>query len=76
MENIFDFGKVPYEAAEPIKESTTYEYIAFFAGVFFDVFRVMVLSIPNYLLSILHCFVYPARKSVTGQTALVCELLV
>lgn len=76
MQNIFDFGKVPYEAAQPIRPSTTYEYIEFLAIVFFDVIRVMVLSVPNYLLSLLHCFVHPASKSVTGQTALVCEIVV
>lgn len=76
MQNIFDSGKVPYEAAKPIKKFTILEYIQFFAGISFDLFRVMVFSVPNYLLSILHCFVYPSRKSVIGQTALVCEIFI
>lgn len=66
MDNI-----VSYEAAPPLKQFTTWNYIALFGTVFFNVVRVLILSIPNNLLSIWLCFVYPTRKSVEGQTALV-----
>lgn len=67
MDNI-----VTYEAAPTYKQFTTWDYIALVGAVFLDLVRVLILSIPNNLLSIWHCFVYPARKSVDGQTALVC----
>lgn len=66
MENI-----AAYEAAAPFKPFTTWDYIILVCTVFLETVRVLILSIPNNLLSIWHCFVYPAHKSVGGQTALV-----
>lgn len=71
MENILDLGKVPYEAAPPLKQFTFCEYVALFGAVFLDLARVVILSIPNDLLSIFHWFISPSKKSVYGQTALV-----
>lgn len=71
MENIFDLGKVPYEAAPPSKQFTVWDYIALILAVLLDFARVLILSIPNDLLSIFHWLIRPAMKSVHGQTALV-----
>lgn len=66
MENIES-----YEAASPLKQFTFWDYILLIGSVCFDGVCVLILSIPNTILSIWHCFVYKARKSVAGQTALV-----
>lgn len=45
MENILDLGKVPYEAAPPLKQFTVWEYIVLFGAILLDFARVLIWRI-------------------------------
>ena len=73
MENIFDIGIANYEAAQPTKELTFFEKCLFVCELLIDVIKVLVLSIPHWLIAIYRLVVKPAKKSVIGQTVLVTK---
>lgn len=71
MENVFDAGKVPYEAAPPLVPLTIREQLILFFSTFFDVIKVLVLSIPNWIDSFMHLFINRPKKCIAGQVAVV-----
>lgn len=75
MENILDIGIASYEAAQPTKMLTFYEKCLFGRELLIDIIKVLVLSIPHWLIAIYRLIVNPAKKSVNGQTVLVTKRL-
>lgn len=71
MENIYEFGRVSYVSAEPLKNQTKSEKCVFILILLVDIIKVIVFSIPYWIVSLYHLFVSPAKKSVDGQTVLV-----
>lgn len=70
MQNCFDLGKVPYYAADRVPWSIQ-QRCTLAVLVFFDVLRVIVMSIPFVLIDIFYMVVPRGKKCVKGQTALV-----
>lgn len=71
MQNVFDAGKVPYEAAPPLVPRTLSQKLSFLSHVVWDITVVLVMSLPNWLEALYHLFVSRRKKSVKGQLALV-----
>jgi len=71
MENIYDFGRVPYEPAVLIRKSSFFEKCLFVGDVCIDFIKTFMLGIPLLFISFYHLFVSRAKKSVVGQTVLV-----
>lgn len=71
MENVFDAGKVPYEAAPPIVPMTIVQRIVFIVEVIFDVCKVLLMSLPYWIESLVYLFVRRPKKSVVNQVAIV-----
>lgn len=74
MTNIFEFGRVPYEDRPPPKPFTFSEKIVILAAVVFDVFRILVMSVPKFL-GVNQLFNANGKKNVSGQTVLVKYLI-
>lgn len=71
MENVFDAGKVPYEAAPPLMPMSIGEQIVFIVEVIFDVCKVLLMSLPYWIESLVYLFVRRPKKSIMNQVALV-----
>ncbi|KAG4071374.1 hypothetical protein HA402_004078 [Bradysia odoriphaga] len=71
MQTVFELGRVPYVAADPIKQQSFSDQIVFAILVLYDLIKVLVLSAPNCLLSVYHCVIGKPKKSVRGQTVLI-----
>lgn len=73
MRDVFELGVVPYVAADPLQKMSWWKKIVFLSLVFCDIIKVLVLSTPNWFISIYHVIVGPPRKCVKGQTVLVFD---
>lgn len=71
MENVFDAGKVPYEAAPPLVPMTMGQRFVFIIEVIFDVCKVLLMSLPYWIESLVFLFVRRPKKSVVNQVAVV-----
>lgn len=71
MENIYDFGRVSYVPAEPVKKLTVFEKFLFLSELLIDIIKVIVLSIPHWFIAFHQLIVSPLKKSVAGETVLV-----
>lgn len=71
MLDVFELGLVPYVAADPIEKIGKWKKFVFLLLVFCDIIKVLVLSTPNWLISIYYCIISPPKKCVKGQTVLV-----
>lgn len=71
MENVFDAGKVPYEAAPPLIPMSIAQQFVFFVEVMFDVCKVLLMSVPYWIESLVYLFVWRPKKSVANQVAIV-----
>lgn len=71
MQNIFELGLVPYMAADPLEEISLCKKFLFGMSVLCDIVKVLVLSIPHWLISLYRCIISPTKKCVKGQTVLV-----
>lgn len=71
MENVFNAGKVPYEAAPPLTPMSIGRLILFIVEVLFDIFKVLLMSVPYWIESLVYLFVRRPKKCVANQVALV-----
>lgn len=72
MQNIQGIGNEPYVAADPVKSPSCFDTFRLSFGLFIDVIKVIVLIIPHMCVALYRVVVKPPRKSVSGQTVLVC----
>ncbi|XP_055696737.1 estradiol 17-beta-dehydrogenase 11-like [Phlebotomus papatasi] len=71
MQNVFDSGKVPYEAAPIPKRRSFDESIMFYLLVVKDVLIVLLIAIPMLVLKLITNLLPGSDKNVAGQLALV-----
>lgn len=71
MENVFDLGKTSYKAAPPPKEPTFSEHVSIIIETFFDIVKVIILSIPYCVDALVYLIIPRPKKNVAGQVALV-----
>ncbi|XP_055696402.1 estradiol 17-beta-dehydrogenase 11-like [Lutzomyia longipalpis] len=71
MQNVFDSGKVPYEAAPIPQPRSLDKSIMFYLGVVKDVIIVLVVGIPMLFLKLLKNLLLSSEKNVAGQLALI-----
>lgn len=74
MENVFDAGKVPYEAAPPLKTMSIGRQFVFLIEVIFDVCKVLLMSVPYWIESFVYLFVWRPRKRVANHVAMVSSV--
>lgn len=71
MENVFDAGKMPYVAADPVVPFTFMQNVALVLSTLLDIVTVLILSVPNWLEALFYVFFNRPKKSVVGQVVLV-----
>lgn len=71
MQNVFDSGKVPYEAAPIPKKRSFEESIMFYLLVVKDILIVLLIGIPMMVLKLITNILPGSDKNVAGQLALV-----
>ncbi|GAB0095668.1 estradiol 17-beta-dehydrogenase 11 [Sergentomyia squamirostris] len=71
MQNVFDSGKVPYEAAAPIPKRSLDETVLFYFLVVKDILIVLIVGVPLLFLKLLKNLLPSSEKNVAGQLALV-----
>lgn len=71
MENVFDAGKVPYVTAPPPIPLSMGQRILFIIEVIYDVCKVLLMSVPYWIESLVFLFVRRPKKIIANQVALV-----
>lgn len=71
MQNVFEVGIVAYEAAPSMVPPSLPDKCLLVFYLFVDIVRVLVLSVPKFITSLVFLFVNRPRKNISGQLALV-----